>query len=502
MGRNKKKNKKINSTEENTIADKIKNELNLNNDNNNKLSLSLSSASGSPSGISILDIYERLNLPLKPSGVDLSVDSDDEETLEFHIRPRVFYVCNLCLVCMNICTTGVKCNNCGMVFYCTENHREEDKSKHSELCCALSRVCKGMEGFSLAKSLPPDLYRSFRMKTIDVVERLIRRRLDLWEREILLYPKICRSCKKIETDLTCCCNCGIDFYCNNHKDTHDKWCKDFQVFRKILWMQHQHGYVDPDVPVVFYKQPHILPDNFDLLMYQMHDNSPVYRRIDCYTYASLSYISTAPLTALFAMQKSIDGWQSKEEMVIHIIGAEFQFECAALRVWEKLFLHFLPKLKKLHLEFTGPELYLPPQLPCELLGKIKMCRRCKLAKRKIYISFNDQKLYHNTEDKKPADLICLFNPGLYRETGYDGTDTWPLTIKKFCQAKVSVVITSYTEFEIPHDIQRIKSICGVKILLEPQRNPFAAVKPDRNFVSDDVVPLMYKNYCISIVKGL
>ncbi|KAK0087436.1 hypothetical protein PV325_000992 [Microctonus aethiopoides] len=499
MGRNKKRSSKKNNSA--NLMENGNSKETKSNNTTGKLELEIMKNTNQQLSISILDITSRLNLPLKPTGIDLSVDSDDDETLEFHIRPRFVYMCNLCLICMNICNCGVQCDNCQMVSYCSEQHREENKIQHQVLCRALSNICDGMKGFSLAKSLPPDLYRTFRIKTIGAIEKMLGRQLDLWEREIILYPRICRNCKKIDKELILCQDCEVDFFCQDHHQDHSKWCKDFQVFRKILFMQHKHGYVDPDVPVVFYNEPHVLPENFDFLMYSMFANSPSYRRIDCYTYASLSYVSTAPLTTLFAIQKTIYDWKSREELKIHIIGAEFQFECASLRVWEKLFLHFLPKLRKLSLEFTGPELYLPCAPP-ELLSKIKMCRKCKLLKRKIDVKFNSQMLYHKIMDENNPDLICLYNPGLYRETGFDGTDTWPCTIKKFCNAKVPVVVTSYTEFEIPRDIERIKSICSVEVLLEPQRNPFAAVKPDRNFVSDDVAPLMYKNYCISIVKGL
>lgn len=482
MGRRKKSSKKISKNVE--TSERVE---------------SLNSGEKIQSSISILDISLRLKLPLIPSGIDLSVDSDDDETLEFQIRPRFVFMSNLCLVCMNICG-GICCEYCNMVSYCSDKHKNDDKLRHEKLCTALSDVCNGMEGFSLAKSLPPDLYRSFRIKTIDIIENKIKRKLDLWEREILLYPKICRVCKKINNDLICCSNCNIDFYCINHEVNHKKWCKDFQVFHKIIFMQHKHGFAEPDVPVVYYITPHVLPENFDFLIYSMYDNSAFYRRIDCYTYACLSLISTAPLTSLFAVQKTIGNWKKKDTIIIDIIGAEFTFECVSLRVWEKLFLHFLPNLKTLCLNFTGPELILP-NIPIELLKRVKICRKCKSFNREIKINFNSKKLYHEIEDSR-ADLICLFNPGLYRKTGFDGNDTWLDTIKKFCSKKVPVVITSYTEFEIPRDIERIKTIANVEILLGPQKNPFAAVKPDRNFVSDDVVPLMYKNYCISIVRGL
>lgn len=498
MGRKKKKSLKINTvttTEKTTIESKHKNTIEDQLNYGNTVKMNQTSAT------TILDISSRLNLPLKPSEIDLTVDSDDEETLEFHIRPRFVYVCNLCLVCMNVCSTEIRCNDCQMVSYCSEQHKNDNKRKHMELCKALCEICDGMKGHSLAKGLPPDLYRTFRIKTIDIIEQKMGRRLDLWEREILLYPRICRTCKKIDQDLNYCLDCGIDFFCKDHQLNHLKWCKDLQVFKKVLSLQYKHGHVNPEVPVVYYKEPHVLPENFDSLIYSMCDNSPNYRQIDCYTYACLSSVATAPLTALFAMQTSIPDWRTKTKFNIHVIGAEFQFECASLKVWELLFLHFLPNLKNLCIEFTGPELYLPGAPP-ELLGKIKMCKRCKLSKRKIDVFFNSQKLYHKTENKTKADLICLFNPGLYRETGYDGTDTWPDTIKKFCKSKVPIVVTSYTEFEIPRDLERIRSICNIQLLLGPQKNPYATVKPDRNFVSDDVSPLMYKNHCISIVIGL
>ena len=226
--------------------------------------------------------------------------------------------------------------------------------------------------------------------------------------------------------------------------------------------------------------------------------------MDCHTYATLSYITTVPLTTLFAIQKSYKNWKTKKDFSVHIIGAEFHFECWNLRIWEKVFLHYLPALTSLTLTFTGPELQVP-QVLVELLEQVKICTQCRTSGRSINVTFNQEKLYHEVNNDSTGlnnpDVICLFNPGLYRDTGFNGRDTWPLTIRKFCEKNIPVVITSYTEKEIPQDIQRIKSVSDVEVVLEPQKNPFAALKPDRNFVSDDSVPLMYKNHFITIIKG-
>ena len=111
-------------------------------------------------------------------------------------------------------------------------------------------------------------------------------------------------------------------------------------------------------------------------------------------------------------------------------------------------------------------------------------------------------LYHDAAERLAApDLICIYNPGLYRKTGFGGRDSWHETIREFCEASVPVAVTSYTKREILWEIARINSVADVEIVLQPRQNPFASVKPDRNFVSDDTDPLIYKNYYLTVVKG-
>lgn len=108
--------------------------------------------------------------------------------------------------------------------------------------------------------------------------------------------------------------------------------------------------------------------------------------------------------------------QSRQKLKIHVIGAELQFECANLAVWEKLFLHLLPGLKSLRLEFSGPELQVPADI-ASILERPRLCASCRAKGRRIDIVFHCGKLYHEVENERP-DLVCLFNPGLYRTTGF------------------------------------------------------------------------------------
>ncbi|XP_043477374.1 uncharacterized protein LOC122508219 [Leptopilina heterotoma] len=449
-----------------------------------------------------IDIIARLNFPfLEPNANDIIFKEEEEEDFEFNFRPRTIFAYNLCLVCMEICDVSITCENCQMVSYCSDNHRKENLMDHRNLCKILTEVCSKNRGLSLAKDLSPDEYRTFRVKLIEIIEQSLQRKLDLWEKEIILYPRLCRQCHS-ENNLMHCPECKMDFYCSkDHQQDHNQWCNQFKLFHRIIYLQKHHGSVTPKLPNRIYKEANSLPESMDDLISDLFSSSEYYKKMDCHSYASLSHIATIPLTTLLAIQKSFNNWQIMKNISIHVIGAEFQFECWNFRIWEKVFLHYLPNLKNLSLTFTGPELQIPEILVNFLQKNIKICKYCRDSGRQINVTFNQGKLYH--EIKSPeTDIVCLFNPGLYRKTGFNGNDTWPLTIKKFSNLKIPVVITAYTEKEIPQDIATIKSLCNVQVIMEPQKNPFASLKPDRNFVSDDTAPLMYKNQFLSIIKGI
>ncbi|XP_015608487.1 uncharacterized protein LOC107274178 [Cephus cinctus] len=451
-----------------------------------------------------IDVMSRISYPFVKSFEKYGTINDvQEDTIEFDYQPRFVFSCNSCLCCMKSCSDGIVCQFCQMVVYCTEKHKKENLKKHEEICKIFTEVCIKNGGLSLAENTRGDDYRILRVKLIEKIQNSARRPLSLWEKEIILYPRVCAKCHRFGNDLKPCSHCEMVLHCAGHENEHLKWCPEYRLYQKILSMQYKHGNVNPDIPNVICEDSKILPNNFDSFIFEIYSSSLYYRIMDCYTYATLSHVSTVPLTSLYAFQKSRANWSTNDSCTIHVVGAEFQFEGLNLHVWEKLFMHLQPNLKSLHIVLTGPELYVP-DVPLDLLGKVPLCSRCRKSSRKIKVSYVSRKLYHEycrtSDDYVKPDLICLFNPGLYRLTGYNGTDTWPETIREACNSTAPIVVTAYTEHEIPRDIERIQSICDMSFILKPQRNPYASLKPDRNFVSDDTVPLIYKNYYISIVK--
>lgn len=98
--------------------------------------------------------------------------------------------------------------------------------------------------------------------------------------------------------------------------------------------------------------------------------------------------------------------------------------------------------------------------------------------------------------------VCFFNPGLYRSEGFGNEDTWPETIKSASDMKCSVVVTSYTRYESPLDMCRFidESDRRLNIIVPPTVNPFSSEKPERNFISDEDAPLMFKNYYYFVLE--
>lgn len=98
--------------------------------------------------------------------------------------------------------------------------------------------------------------------------------------------------------------------------------------------------------------------------------------------------------------------------------------------------------------------------------------------------------------------VCFFNAGLYRTTGFNGTDTWPASIKAAANLNCPILVTSYTELESPRDLERLQSEAGrvFEIVQPPQVNTFSSQRPERNFISDEIAPMIFKNYYVFIVK--
>lgn len=81
-------------------------------------------------------------------------------------------------------------------------------------------------------------------------------------------------------------------------------------------------------------------------------------------------------------------------------------------------------------------------------------------------------------------------------------DSWPETIQSTAKLQCPVVVTAYTKYECPMDFFRYRSECqrSFRVIMPPVKNPFASEKPERNFISDDEAPLIFKNFYYFVVE--
>ncbi|XP_038217940.1 uncharacterized protein LOC119836629 [Zerene cesonia] len=189
---------------------------------------------------------------------------------------------------------------------------------------------------------------------------------------------------------------------------------------------------------------------------------------------------------------------------IHILGTELQYVADVLIKWERFFLHLRPDVKDLRVVLISPNLN-PSNLPLDLLRNAKLCEQCRTSNRRLLFNFEDKKSYldyYTSEDFILPDFVCAFNPSIERSSIYDGKDPWPATLKCIAKLKTPFLITAYSQEELSRDLSRIQGCCTFDVLAQPKHNNFASIRPDRNFITDDEMPLLFKNYCFSVVCGV
>lgn len=110
-------------------------------------------------------------------------------------------------------------------------------------------------------------------------------------------------------------------HCPAHplNDAHANLCSSFSLFQKLVLRQKCFGRIEPHLPQRVLKEQPQLTDDFRDLMRLVYKDTTLFQ--DSCFYASLTQVSTCPVTALLACQKS--GIPLEEQFIIHLIGEGF-----------------------------------------------------------------------------------------------------------------------------------------------------------------------------------
>ncbi|XP_017019412.1 uncharacterized protein [Drosophila kikkawai] len=465
----------------------------------------LQKGSGESPAAALFSNLGKLFSQAPPSDVESS--DDEAEYIEYIYKPRQYFMASLCNFCKaDLCGQNrMPCSRCGLSYYCSGGHMREDQ-EHRQLCYALRQTVdhKGHEMFYKCGDFSAEQFRSYRIVCIRQVEKEMNRPLSATEQELLLFPLICSESKCREhrlKRLSICGGCGEVAFCKDKPEhlskEHTKWCGSYRLFKAFVMFQAKFGRMEPSLPNKVLKELPMACSNTRQVMKKLNFNVTN----EC-EYAALTQVSTGPLTAWFAL-KLCERLRDCEQLTLHLIGAEIEFEVDILQKWELFLLHLMPAVKTLNVVFIGPELN-PNNISFEQLKKIKCCLSCRKAKRTVNYHF-ENRLYHDyckqSEFLQP-NLICFFNSGLYRSTGFGFEDTWPDTIQASLNLKCPVVVTSYTKYEAPLDLVHFvnQSNRHINVVLPPTTNPFSSEKPERNFISDNEAPFMFKNFYCFVVE--
>jgi len=117
-----------------------------------------------------------------------------------------------------------RCTRCKSIYYCSQAHQKQNWKKHKKLCnylAAASDEVNQFSFFSAVKSRSAEEWKTFRMNAIITCEIMFGESLSLAEKEIFLFPRACRVCRRTEDKMYDCKNCYCLSYCSEQHKSED-----------------------------------------------------------------------------------------------------------------------------------------------------------------------------------------------------------------------------------------------------------------------------------------
>ena len=525
-------------------------------------------------------------------------------------EPKYYWGC--CMVCGRGTTQLAplkRCAGCSCVYYCSRDHQKQDWRRHKEICSYLSATAdgSGADNFfaqdykantshvhvyseakhaqngkgSLLGEVETDLakveklddstmedfkswkaWNQFRVDAIRVCQETLDRDLCQHEKELFLFPRVCRVCRsaQISPNMIDCFWClGVTYCCKEHQQQdeihHKKLCSELRYAMVCDNYEQSICISAPPIPAQLdEKYLHKLTVGCDI-----RNHIETYRTstiLDKQKRGDIDYLEeqkvdliemelrflsdrlTGPLTILYVAQlcrlaKRLCIGTAKE-IVIHIVGSNI-VEMLGIIKWEYL-AHRLPKLESLRLVFVGPELadHEEEDGVASALESanwsLGVCDNCANQGRAIHYEIR-RRLYHDyaiSSDYTVPDLVCAFNCGFHeyessisepwRGISEEG-DTWAISLPYLVRhSNVPLVFTSYTKTEADKDLYAFKKAIQkheqelhgtdkllvrtnqVNIEVETQENPFRSLRPIRNYEFDNNCDTFYYNQFLTVVR--
>lgn len=439
---------------------------------------------------------------------------DPRETVMKYNGPRLpiyynqFFNPNVCHVCKSIGAGNlIQCDQCRMIFYCNEEHRQVHKTQHQEICeiivkhpTVIPQLDKACEPLTLCRWIRA------KRKCIKLLKQILLRHLEPYEEEMIMCAKSCFICylsnssrMSTERSLQVCKKCYSANYCIRHKFYFTREHKQFdcrqlklllntsiatmtnapveltQDFMKFL------GYPNLEDPLIDTVQ---LISRFLTNTNKMRKASPYWTADD---YVLSDWVS-GPLTLYHVINtEQLFRTRVTDVFIVHIINATFVNK-NHLFAWE-LLLHCVLEIRQLNIIMVGVRLK-PSYI------KYKLCQTCCDSNKKLSVTSVSQ-FYHdyaNSSEFKQPNVIVL------SEIKLDASQWWSKCIREIQVQACPLLLACSDVLLADNNIRKINQILGTNVMLHREiKNRFSSHAPRRDFQTDD---LCYYNRHIVIYKTL
>ncbi|XP_018016359.1 putative protein MSS51 homolog, mitochondrial [Hyalella azteca] len=417
----------------------------------------------------------------------------------------------------------MRCSQCQLVVYCSRRCQKTDWRHHKDLC-RVNKVKGGKNVFGHAKEQVAHGGSWLRYRSVMYLAAManLKRKLQPYEHEIFMFPRVCSICLSSEQDqLADCPMCHSVFYCSSeHRDLglpqHKTHCLQFLLMFQCDKIEAEKGIQDVPFPVnidTVYKN---LPDRLMTLVKPELEREPL-ESLDMKFVLMITERLSYPLSLQYALQNVGLGSDNTAlhdvtKLNVHVVGAKSYTELLGIIRWEYM-VHRLPALQFLHVVFIGPELFLDGHseedaLPDDHIlddSGLTMCDDCKAKPRMIVYEMANM-CYHDfieTSYYSKPDVVIAYNCGFHEQVDNKSKDTWKSSLPLLvADPAVPLVFTSYTLQEACKDLSALQAAVPVKVVMPTQRNPFSSCRPyrDHEIEASGSNPLFFWNQYITCVR--
>lgn len=422
----------------------------------------------------------------------------NQNMLIFSLPTRKFFYGTNCHVCHSN-ETFVTCEFCRMIFYCDDEHQQDDYFSHKDLCKVLIAMMDKTETmcfYSHLKGVDSETWVRAKIEILVKVELKLGRRLMDFEEELLLFPKACFVCHESDLDVLNDCECGISL-CQDHRDddTHDNLCKEFDLAYRVSTAK-QFPIISTIVKDVIIEENENLPpslDDFINKFLQIGNKISDYR-VPNYDRLMIGEFLTRPLTLLYAIKRL--HLHIKPTMVIHVLGAS-TFEIWSQKYW-KILLFWLQNLKNLIVVFIGPEIQEFTNDSVELIfSETSLGDDQRLCVISPPVHYED---YYKHKSFLKPDIVIGFNLEIHEIELGISSSTWKQMLLTVEQLNVPFILTAGSKERARNDHRIMSILMDMRLTyFSLESNPFAGRIPERDFQTER---LRYSNKYVTIYSRL